>query len=160
MITALLGKGEERLLTAVEAGILPLTLAVEIARADEEGAQTALIDAYTQKKIKGKKLVALRRLLQTRNRKGGHLPDHQFGRTDYQQRPLTSEAMVRAYQQEADKQKVLIKKAEVTQGKLLFVVEALRILLADEPFVALLKAEGLDAIPSQLKQRLIGEQRP
>lgn len=155
MIAGLLEKGEERLLTAVEIGILPLSLAVEIARVDEEGAQTALIDAYTKNKIKGKKLVALRRLLQTRNRKGGQLPDQAFGRYEPQQRPITSEAIVRAYQLEATRQKVLVKKAEVTQGKLLFVVEALRTLLADERFLELLRTEGLDAIPSQLKQRLL-----
>jgi ParB family chromosome partitioning protein len=63
--------------------------------------------------------------------------------------------MVRAYQLEADRQKVLIKKAEVTQGKLLFVVEAIRSLMAEDGFMNLLKAEGLDAVPAPLRHRLI-----
>ncbi|MRG54194.1 chromosome partitioning protein ParB [Phyllobacterium sp. SYP-B3895] len=154
MIVGLLEKGEDRLLTAVEVGVLPLSLAVEIARVDEDGAQTALIEAYTKNKIRGKKLVALRRLLQTRNRRGGQLRGHAFGRYE-RQRPITSEAIVRAYQLEASRQKVLVKKAEVTQGKLLFVVEALRTLLADNRFLELLKSEGLDAVPSQLNNRLL-----
>lgn len=155
MIGGLLEKGEERLLSAVEAGILPLSLAVDIAKADEEGAQAALMEAYTQKKLRGKKLVTVRRLLQQRSLKGGRLFDQNFGRYNAPKRTLTSEAMVRAYQQEADRQKVLIKKAEVTQGKLLFVVEAMRSLMSEEGFMNLLKAEGLDAVPAPLRHRLV-----
>lgn len=155
MIGGLLEKGEERLLSAVEAGILPLSLAVDIAKADEDGAQAALMEAYTQKKLRGKKLVTVRRLLQQRSLKGGRLLDQNFGRYNAPKRSLTSEAMVRAYQQEADRQKVLIKKADVTQGKLLFVVEAIRSLMAEEGFVNLLRAEGLDAVPAPLNHRLV-----
>ncbi|WFN88394.1 plasmid partitioning protein RepB C-terminal domain-containing protein [Agrobacterium pusense] len=155
MIGGLLEKGEERLLSAVEAGILPLSLAVDIAKADEEGAQAALMEAYTQKKLRGKKLVTVRRLLQQRSLKGARLFDQNFGRYNAPKRTLTSEAMVRAYQQEADRQKVLIKKAEVTQGKLLFVVEAMRSLMSEEGFMNLLKAEGLDAVPAPLRHRLV-----
>lgn len=155
MIGGLLEKGEERLLSAVEASILPLSLAVDIAKADEEGAQAALMEAYTQKKLRGKKLVTVRRLLQQRSLKGGRLLDQNFGRYNAPKRTLTSEGMVRAYQQEADRQKVLIKKAEVTQGKLLFVVEAIRSLMAEDGFMSLLKAEGLDAVPAPLRHRLV-----
>ncbi|NTI78415.1 plasmid partitioning protein RepB C-terminal domain-containing protein [Rhizobium rhizogenes] len=155
MISCLLEKGEERLLSAVEAGVLPLSLAMEIAKADEEGAQAALVEAYTQKKLRGKKLVMVRRLLQQRSLKGGRILGQSFGKYNAPKRALTSEAMVRAYQQEADRQKVLIKKAEVTQSKLLFVVEAIRSLMTEDAFMNLLKAEGLDSVPFQLKQRLV-----
>lgn len=154
MIASLLERGEERLLSAVEAGIMPLSLAMEIAKADEDGAQAALMEAYTQKKLRGKKLVAARRILDMRSRKGGKVPDHAYGKYEAPKRPLTSEAMVRVYQQEADRQKVLIKKAEVTQGKLMFVTEALKTLLADDAFRGILKAEGLDALPAQLHHRI------
>lgn len=159
MIANLLEKGEERLLAAVEAGMLPLTLATEIARADEEGAQAALMEAYTLKKLRGKRFVAAKRLLDLRSRKGGHIAGTAVGtlppaRPDRAKRPLTGEAIMRAYQQEAARQKILLKKSEVTQSKLLFIVEAIRSLLLDEKFLALLQAEGLDKIPSQLKLRL------
>ena len=51
-------------------------------------------------------------------------------------------------------EKVLIKKAELTQSRLLFVVEALRSLRRDENFVNLLRAEGLNDIPRDLHERL------
>ena len=61
MIGTLLEKGEERLLTAVEAGILPLNMAIEIAKSSDEDVQRALTQAYTEKKLRGKKLVAVRK---------------------------------------------------------------------------------------------------
>jgi len=154
MITGLLERGEERLVTAVEAGLISLNLAIQISRADDEGAQQALTQAYTEKKLRGKKLVAVRRLLQQRQRRGKHVGESPLGRRDGARRPLTSEALVRVYRQEADRQKLLIKKAEVTQNRLLFVVEAIRSLRTDENFVTLLRAEGMESMPGYLEERL------
>ena len=50
MIAGLLERGEERLVSAVETGLLPLNLAIDISKTDAEGGQRALMDAYTQKK--------------------------------------------------------------------------------------------------------------
>lgn len=150
MIAGLLERGEERLVSAVETGLLPLNLAIEISKTDAEGAQRALMDAYTQKKLRGRKLTAVRRLIQQREAQGPHLKYNRFGRKDGAKRPLTSDALVHAYQQEADRQKLLIKKAELTQGRLMFVVEAFRHLQGDEHFLTLLRAEGLDGLPTYL----------
>ena len=155
MIATLLERGEQRLITAVENGLIPLNLAIEIARSDDEGAQQALTQAYSEKKLRGKKLVAVRRLLEQRQRRGRHLAQ---SRRDGPRRPLTSESLVRVYRQEADRQKLIIKKAEITQSRLLFVVEAIRTLRADDNFVNLLRAEGLDSMPEYLKECL--EMRP
>lgn len=50
----------------------------------------------------------------------------------------------------------LVKKAQVTQTRLLFVVEALKTLRADEHFVTLLRAEKLDGMPKDLELRIKG----
>ena len=154
MISKLLESGEERLVTAVEAGILPLNMAIEIAKSSDEDVQRALTQAYTEKKLRGKKLVAVRRLMEQRRRRGKHMHDSNFGRRDAAKRPLTSESIIRVYRQEADRQKLLIKKAEVTQNRLLFIVEAIRTLRDDENFANLLRAESLDSMPAVLEQRL------
>ena len=154
MISKLLESGEERLVTAVEAGILPLNMAIEIAKSSDEDVQRALTQAYTEKKLRGKKLVAVRRLIEQRRRRGKQVHDSNFGRRDIAKRPLTSESIIRVYRQEADRQKLLIKKAEVTQNRLLFIVEAIRALRDDENFANLLRAESLDSMPAFLEQRL------
>ena len=154
MIAGLLERGEERLVTAVETGLLPLNLAIDISKTDAEGAQRALMDAYTQKKLRGKKLAAARRLIEQREARGKKMHPKAYGRDGRNRRPLTSEALVRAYQKEADRQKLLIKKAELTQGRLLFICQAFRTLLEDDHFVTLLRAEGLETMPSYLQDSL------
>lgn len=154
MIAGLLERGEERLVTAVETGLLPLNLAIDISKTDAEGAQRALMDAYTQKKLRGKKLAAARRLIEQREARGKKIHPKQYGRDGRNRRPLTSEALVRAYQKEADRQKLLIKKAELTQGRLLFICQAFRTLLEDDHFVTLLRAEGLETMPGYLQESL------
>ena len=154
MIGTLLEKGEERLVTAVESGILPLNMAIEIAKSSDEDVQQALTLAYTEKKLRGKKLVAVRRIIEQRRRSGKHMHDSRFGRRDGAKRPLTSESIIRVYRQEADRQKLLVKKAEVTQSRLLFIVEAIRELRDDENFANLLRAERLDSMPAFLEQRI------
>lgn len=150
MIASLLERGEERLVTAVETGLIPLNLAIDICKTDAEGAQRALMDAYTQKKLRGKKLAAARRMIEQRELRGKKMHPKQFGRDGGYRRPVTSESLVRAYQKEADRQKLLIKKAELTQGRLLFICQAFQTLMKDDYFLTLLRAEGLDTMPSYL----------
>src|SRR5882757_262724 len=154
MISTLLNKGEERLVQAVETGILPLNMAIEIAKSDDADVQRALTQAYSEKKLRGRKLVAVRRLIDQRRRRGKHLHGLIYGRRDAPKRPLTSESMIRVYRQEADRQRLLIKKAEVTQNRLLFVVEAMRTLREDSDFANLLQAEKLGLMPAFLEQQL------
>lgn len=154
MISNLLANGEERLVNAVETGILPLNMAIEIARCDDNDVQRALTQAYSEKKLRGKKLVAVRRLIEQRQRRGKHLHGQTFGRRETSKRPLTSESMIRVYRQEADRQRLLIKKAEVTQNRLLFIVEAFRALREDKEFVRILQSEELALMPSILQERL------
>lgn len=154
MISTLLNKGEERLVNAVEIGILPLNMAIEIAKSDDDEVQRALTQAYADKKLRGRKLVAVRRLIDQRRRRGKHLHGTSYGRRDGSKRPLTSEAMIRVYRQEADRQRLLVKKAEVTQNRLLFVVEAMRALREDTEFAHLLQTEQLGLMPAFLEQEL------
>lgn len=75
------------------------------------------MDAYTQKKLRGRKLTLVRRLIQQRELRGPQIKSNALGRR-VAKRALTSEGLVRAYQQEAARQKLLIKKAELAQKPL------------------------------------------
>jgi ParB family chromosome partitioning protein len=146
-IGQLFEEGEERLLAAVETGQIPVSVAIEIAEADEEGVQEALAEAYQNGDLKGKKLLIARRLVERRHRHGKTI---KYGAPERGRSRISSQELVRAYEKEADRQRLLIKKAEVTQHRLLFVVEAMRTLLADENFVTLLRAEDLATMPRPL----------
>jgi len=67
---------------------------------------------------------------------------------------LTADSLIRAFRQEADRQRLLVKKAELTRNRLLLIASALQTLLADEHFVTLLRAEGLDSMPRYLADRV------
>ncbi len=148
-IRHLLDEGEERLLTAVETGQIPVSVAIDIAEADEEGVQEALAQAYQDGLLRGKKLLIAKRLVERRQRGGKAVLR---GAPQAPRSRMSSEALVRAYEKEADRQRLMIKKAEVAQNRLLFVVEAMRQLLADENFVTLLRAEGLATMPRTLAE--------
>jgi ParB family chromosome partitioning protein len=64
---------------------------------------------------------------------------------------------MRLYQGEAEKQRILVKKSDFTQARLLFLVEALKDLMSDEGFTTLLRAEGLTTLPRVLAARVGGE---
>ena len=157
MIVTLLERGEERLVVAVETGLIPISFAVEIARADHAEVQDVLADAYSTGKIKGKKLAAIRRLLDQRLKRSRMIGNNNLSHKS-PPRKVTTADLMRVYQQEAEKQRLLIKKSDFAQMKLLFIVEALKELLADEGFTTLLRAEGLDTMPRALEARISGEQ--
>jgi len=152
MLLGLLEHGEERLVGAVETGLIPISLAVTIARSDDAGIQDALAEAYTQGVVKGKKLTLLRRLLEQRAVRGKNERPSAFGRKG--SRKLNAENLRRIFQREVGKQQLLIRKADFTQKRLLFVIQALQKLLQSADFVALLRKEGMETIPGPLEQRM------
>jgi len=155
-VVMLLERGEGRLVAAVEAGLIPVAMATEIAQAESEEAQTILMEAYESGKIRGKKLAAVRRLLDLRLRNKKGAKDQSLGRRSHTKR-LTADDLLRVYQREADKQRLLARKADFTHARLLFVVEAMKDLLADESFTTLLRAEGLTTMPRALAARIDGQ---
>ena len=149
-VLRLLNKGEHRLLRAVEAGQIPVSIAVEIAGAKDEDVQNVLQQAYEKKLLRGNKLISARRLIEQRRRRGKGLKINYIKR----ERTLSSTSLIRAFQEDVDRKRILIRKAETTRSRLVFVTEAMRKLLADDNFVTLLRAEGLDTLPKNLALRI------
>lgn len=155
MIGTLLTAGEDRLIVAVETGQIPLNVAVTIAGVNHEGAQAALAQAYETGTLRGRKLLAAKRLLERRQRHGKAYRNFD---PEPARRRVTPDALVRAYEAEADRQRLIVKRAEVTRNRLLFLVTALRTLYADAHFVTLLRAESLDTLPRPLAVLVSGEE--
>jgi len=158
MLIGLLERGEERLVAAVETGLVPVSLAVTIARSGDAEIQEALADAYAQGVIKGKKVTILRKLLEQRASRGKNERPSPFGRKG--SRKLSAENLMRIYQREVGKQQLLIRTADFTHKRLLFVVQALQTLFEDVRFVTLLREEGMDTIPGPLERRMVRSTTP
>lgn len=157
MITTLLENGEERLVAAVETGLVPISFAVDIARAEHTEVQNVLMDAYAAGTIKGKKLSTVRRMLDQRMKRSKTVRDNGLGIKN-PPRKITAADLMRLYQREAEKQRLLVKKSDYAQAKLLFIVESLKELLLDDGFTTLLRAERLDTMPRALTARIKGRQ--
>jgi len=152
LICTLLENGEERLLDAVERGVIPMTIAATIARANDHDVQRALTEAYETKILPGNQVIAIRRIVDERNLIGKGI--HSLGPKNRKAHKPTAASLVRAYQREVNRQKAMVKKATLTQGRLLFIVNALKKLLEEEHFVTLLRAESMATLPLPLAERL------
>ncbi|UIF86283.1 ParB/RepB/Spo0J family partition protein [Cupriavidus sp. UYPR2.512] len=151
-ILMLLQHGEERLLIAVEKGKIPLTAALSIAGAgdDDKAIQAALQEAYESGKLRGKQLMTARRIIERRQTLGRSAARYMT----LKKADVTTSSLVRTYESEVERQKAMVRKAEFTQQRLLFVVGAFRQLFADENFVNLLRAESLSTLPQYLADRV------
>jgi ParB family chromosome partitioning protein len=94
-VIGLLENGEHRLLRAVESGHVPVSVAVEIAEADDAEVQNVLQQAYENKLLRGRKLMTAKRLIEQRRRRG---KGFKIGGQKREQ-PLSSTALIRAYRE-------------------------------------------------------------
>lgn len=151
-ILKLLEQGEERLLIAVERGMVPLNTALDIVGAgdDDKALQAAMQEAYEAGALRGTKLRTVRDLLE-RRRTLGRSASRRRKRTKVD---VSTSSLVRVYEKEVSRKKLILRKSDLTQKRLLFVTSALRQLLSNENFVNLLRAEELDAMPLYLAERV------
>jgi ParB family transcriptional regulator, chromosome partitioning protein len=148
-IIHLLEHGEEGLAQAVEAGRLPISVAVKIATGNDHEVQQALAEAYENGDLRGDKLRSARRVISLRISKL-----RKAGKIAQTRRKLTGEGLVREYKDRMREQRQLVKKANLTKERLLLLMSAIRRLLQDEHFATLLRAETLIDMPEQLAARL------
>lgn len=144
----LLDRGEKRLLVAAEAGQIPLNLAVSISRSSDSEVQKLLLDAYESGEIKGRKVLAVRRILEQRMRSGKQ--GRMSFRSGSSKRPMTPEDLAKLYQRDTEKHQLVQKRAEHTQGALLLAQQIFKELFSNHQFRELLKREKLTSIPRPL----------
>jgi len=148
-VANLLERGEERLLRSVEARILPLSVAVEIAHAEDHQVQEALHAAYESGQLRGRKLLAVKRLVEVRQKRGKEIV-----RPSGTSEKMSSAALLRVYQEDVSRKRELIRRATATKNRLMIIVEALRQLKRNESFLRLLEQEKLTTMPERLAQHL------
>lgn len=152
-VIRLIEGGEDRLLRAVESGAIPVSVAIQIAESEDGDVQDALQQAYENGDLKGRKITIARHLIEQRRRRG-----KTFGGSTVKKGggKLSPSALIRTYQQDVERKRQLVRKAEATRDRLTFVVQALRTLFSDEGLTAILRAEGLDSLPRNLAARFQG----
>ncbi|WP_112309327.1 plasmid partitioning protein RepB C-terminal domain-containing protein [Pseudogemmobacter bohemicus] len=151
-VCQLLEAGEARLLISVEAGKIPLNIAIIISRAEGAALQLALAAAYESGQIKGNQLLAARRLVEQRRLRGkGNHPDPRKKTTV----DISPKMLVNTINNEITRHRDIVRKAERTSRDLSFLVAALDALLKDEDFFTLLRAEGLETMPAPIADLIV-----
>lgn len=150
-VARLLEKGEQRLLRSVESRTIPISVAVEIAEANDHGVQRALQDAYDKGLLRGKRLLAAKKLVETRRRRGKEFAAQKSSTT----KRISTAALLKAYEEEAERKRGMIRRANGSRDRLVLIVEAFRRLSRDETFMGILEDEGLATMPERIATRLI-----
>ena len=150
-ILKLLNQGEERVLDAVLHGRLPITIAVSIAGQDDDASQRMLLEAYERNEMKQATLSTFRKLLEQRK---------SFGRGYVRAAPgvgkkrTSADGLILAYKRETQRQRLMVRKAQAAESRLLSLTAAFKALLADDHFATLLRAEDLNTLPKFLVERV------
>ncbi|WP_239689386.1 plasmid partitioning protein RepB C-terminal domain-containing protein [Pseudomonas syringae] len=153
MIVNLIERGEEKLLSAVETGLIPLSMATDIARSSESDIQDLLTDAY-ERGIRGKKITKLRHLLELRAKKDKLVRGNPLGVSQNKKKRLTPTDLRHLFEREAERQRLMVKKAAFTHDRVVFSIQAIKELLAVSDFEKLLSTEQLDSMPKLIQARL------
>ena len=147
-IIKLLENGEERLLNAVEMNKIPLNGAIQIIETPESEIQNVLQDAYEQNLIKGNKIPQIQKLLEIRKRDGKYM------RVQKTPKKMSPADLHKIYEQEIERKRLLIRKAEKVENALIIMTESFKKLLHNENFINLLKAENLERVPEFILEKV------
>lgn len=153
-IVKLLRKGEAKLLTAVEKGHIPISIAVTIASSDEEAVRQTLSEAYDKKGLRGKALIRARQIIERILRDRRKQPAGKKGGAASVPAPVSPDKLMEEYEAELARQQALIRRADLCETRLTFIVSAFRSLLRDENFVNVLRAERLESMPQFIADRV------
>ncbi|EKT64902.1 ParB/RepB/Spo0J family partition protein [Providencia alcalifaciens] len=148
-VVGLLDKGEKKLLAAFEAGHIPLYLAVDISRADDEAMQNALTDALISGSIKGRQINIIKRIIENRKKGFKGVANTSFT-PNRSQKKYTPEELALIYQKNAEEHKEIQVKAKYVKETLLAVKEIFKNLTTDNHFRELLSKNNINDIPDIL----------
>ena len=145
-VATLLRRGEDKLISQVEAGVLPINVAVEIASASSKEVQKALSEAYESGSLRGSKFRAVQSIVARRFAKA------QVGTE--KEKKLSGADIVREYERQTALHRNMLRRAALVAQRLALITSAMKRLLKHEHFVTLSRAESLHHMPELLAKRV------
>lgn len=148
-LIALKKAGEGRLIYEVIAGNIPLGVATQIAKVEGPEQQRQFLEAYQKENLNQAAIRTIRRVVVQRDAFG-----KKMGGMSKPRKCTSAEGLVNTLKKEGQRQKLVVRKTTVCEARVLFIVEAMRRLCADENFVTLLRAEKFESMPNELSQMM------
>jgi ParB family chromosome partitioning protein len=147
-IAQLLRHGESILLEAVDAGRIPIRIAIIISTGTNEEVQAALIEAYEKGDLRGSKLEAARRIVAMRLARA-----KESGKTSATKRTLSAKTLIEEYEQHVQHQRSAVARLNAVTHRFMILSTGMKRLFSDENFVTLLRAESIVDMPNRLIDR-------
>ncbi|MBK0127048.1 ParB N-terminal domain-containing protein [Pantoea sp. S61] len=144
-LTMLINKGENKLLSAVESGCIPISFAVEVARVDFEGGQELLIKAFDEGLIKHKDVGKIREILDSRDEGLKGFINNNFG-VAKKKKKMSTDELQQLYQDNISQHKKIKNKAEYVEIKLLVAGQIFKELTSNESFSKIVSEESLQDV--------------
>ncbi len=144
----LVEKGEERLLRGVEQGVFSITFALQVAESDQAQTQNLLMDAFDRGLVTSANLRRVRRIINERMSRPGVERKASPAEPSGQEGEYTVEELQRDLLKSYREKKSFVREASLREGRLISLIEGLKVLRATEGFMDLLKAEGLAELPA------------
>jgi ParB family transcriptional regulator, chromosome partitioning protein len=148
-VVHLLEHGEGALLQAVDAGRIPIPIAVIISTGTNEEVQAALIEAYEKGDLRGAKLAMARRIIAMRLAR-----ERETGRVSSKKKKLSASVLIEEYEKYVQRQRSAVARLNAVSHRLMILATTMKRLLQDENFVTLLRAESIQDIPKHLADRM------
>ncbi|CNI33438.1 ParB family protein [Yersinia intermedia] len=148
-VMSLIDRGEKKLLIAFESGYIPLYLAVEISRADDDETQKSLTEALLDGHIKGNQINRIKRILE-RRKAGSKGAINNTYVNNRPQRKLSPEELSKIYQKNVNEHKDILVKSNYVNETMLIVKEIFKQLIEDEGFCSVLRKNNITTMPETL----------
>ncbi|HBY9539988.1 TPA: ParB N-terminal domain-containing protein [Klebsiella aerogenes] len=146
-IISLKENGEDKLLSAVETGKIPIYLAVEISRVKGDDLQNVLLDGFNSGELNPKQLSVIKKILAQRTTSGKSSNNNAFVQ-GVKKKKLTPEELRSLYEDNVQKHKMLHTRSEFTMSSLLIVKEVMTTLLQNADFVDILMEQDVNSVPA------------
>ena len=142
----LVNRGEDRLIRGVEAGLFPISFAIQVAKSDTASIQNVLMDAFDSGIVNSTNFPTVRKIITLREnninnpikRNGKFVP-----KVPYSVQQLKTDIKKVTKQKEA-----FVKEASLKENRLLVLLDDLRTLQGDQAFLDLTVSEGIGQIPA------------
>ena len=143
----LVEQGEERLIRGVEAGVFPISFAVQVARSDSSSIQNLLMDAFDNGIVNSANLTTVRNIITSRLSRRTSPTKQGTSKTPYTPPEYTINQLKADITKITRDKEAFIKEASVKENRLFALLQGLKTIWQDSELVNLIHAEGIGPIP-------------
>jgi ParB family chromosome partitioning protein len=143
----LVEQGEERLIKGVEAGVFPISFAIQVALSDSSSIQNLLMDAFDNRIVNSTNLITVRNIITSRLSRGTSSPKSGTSKTPYTPPEYTINQLKTDIKKVTRDKEAFVKEASVKENRLFALLQGLNTIWQDSELVNLINAEGIGPMP-------------